>query len=230
MSAAPDLNKILGQAVKKVAEIEKNLKVPTKGGKKYVMVVDRVRIFRNHFGLDARIITEQTYDGVYVRSVTNIWVNDNLVANGIAEENRNYNIINKTSAAENAETSSIGRALANLGLQGGEYPSGDEMLKALAQQEQEREKSLNDLSDHVDVDNKVNSGSQLDQIDSPGFSKKSLAEQVKIFSSKLEVTTSPGEVNKVATKFKPWIESLKDSDKKEVISMYKQQLKVTTNA
>ncbi len=185
MSAAPDLNKILGQAVKKVAEIEKNLKVPTKGGKKYVMVVDRVRIFRNHFGLDARIITEQTYDGVYVRSVTNIWVNDNLVANGIAEENRNYNIINKTSAAENAETSSIGRALANLGLQGGEYPSGDEMLKALAQQEQEREKSLNNLSDHVDVDNKVNSGSQLDQIDSPGFSKKSLAEQVKFFSSKL---------------------------------------------
>ena len=230
MSAAPDLNKILGQAVKKVAEIEKKLKVPTKGGKSYVMVQDRMRIFRNHFGLDARVITEQTYDGVYVRSISSIWVNDNLVANGIAEENRNANFINKQSAAEVAETSSIGRALSNLGLMGSEYPSGDEMLQALSQQEQEREKSLNDLSDHVDVDNKVNSGSQLDQIDSPGFSKKSLAEQVKIFPSKLEVTTSPGEVNKVATKFKPWIESLSSSDKKEVIDMYKLQLKVTTNA
>ena len=230
MSAAPDLNKILGQAVKKVAEIEKKLKVPTKGGKSYVMVQDRMRIFRNHFGLDARVITEQTYDGVYVRSISSIWVNDNLVANGIAEENRNANFINKQSAAEVAETSSIGRALSNLGLMGSEYPSGDEMLQALSQQEQEREKSLNDLSDHVDVDNKVNSGSQLDQIDSPGFEEKTLADQVKIFSSKLEVTTSPGEVNKVATKFKPWIESLSSSDKKEVIDMYKLQLKVTTNA
>ena len=230
MSAAPDLNKILGQAVKKVAEIEKKLKVPTKGGKSYVMVQDRMRIFRNHFGLDARVITEQTYDGVYVRSISSIWVNDNLVANGIAEENRNANFINKQSAAEVAETSSIGRALSNLGLMGSEYPSGDEMLQALSQQEQEREKSLNDLSDHVDVDNKVNSGSQLDQIDSPGFEEKTLADQVKIFSSKLNETKSPGEVNKVATKFKSWIESLTGSDKKEVIDMYKLQLKVTTNA
>ena len=225
-----DFNKTLAAATLELANIDKKLKVATKGSKKYTMVADRIRIFRKHFGVDAQIDTTQTFDESYVRSETTISVGGDRVANGIAEEDRRFGPVNKTSAAENAETSSIGRALANLGLQGGEYPSGDEMLQALSQQEQEREKSLNDLSDHVDVDNKVNSGSQLDQIDSPGFSKKSLAEQVKIFSSKLEVTTSPGEVNKVATKFKPWIESLSSSDKKEVIDMYKLQLKVTTNA
>ena len=54
--------------------------------------------------------------------------------NGIAEEDRRFGMVNKTSAAENCETSAIGRALSNLGLQGGEYPSGDELLIALEQQ------------------------------------------------------------------------------------------------
>jgi hypothetical protein len=46
------------------------------------------------------------------------------------------NIINTTSALENAETSSIGRALACLSLGGSEYASANEVENAISQQEQ----------------------------------------------------------------------------------------------
>ena len=55
---------------------------------------------------------------------------------GLAEEFRGKNIINTTSALENAETSSIGRALACLSLGGSEYASANEVENAISQQEQ----------------------------------------------------------------------------------------------
>ena len=45
------------------------------------------------------------------------------VGAGMAEEIRGQGMVNTTSALENAETSAIGRALASLGLAGGEYAS-----------------------------------------------------------------------------------------------------------
>jgi len=45
----------------------------------------------------------------------------------MAEEIRGQGLVNTTSALENAETSAIGRALASLGLAGGEYASANEM-------------------------------------------------------------------------------------------------------
>jgi hypothetical protein len=45
----------------------------------------------------------------------------------MAEEIRGQGNVNKTSALENCETSAIGRALASLGLAGGEYASANEM-------------------------------------------------------------------------------------------------------
>lgn len=56
------------------------------------------------------------------------------VAVGLAEEKRNSNNINKTSALENCETSAIGRALAAAGFGGSEYASADELVAALNQQ------------------------------------------------------------------------------------------------
>jgi hypothetical protein len=50
-----------------------------------------------------------------------------VIGCGYAEEIRGQGYVNKTSAVENAETSSIGRALASLGLSGGEYASSLEM-------------------------------------------------------------------------------------------------------
>ena len=44
-------------------------------------------------------------------------------------------MINKTSAVENAETSSVGRMLANLGLHGGSYASHEEVKNAIDAQD-----------------------------------------------------------------------------------------------
>lgn len=224
-----DFNIVLGKAVKDLADIKEDLKVPTKGGKKYTMVQDRMRIFRNHFGLDARITTEQTYDGPFVRSITSIWVNDNLIANGISEENRNANFINKTSAAEVAETSSIGRALSNLGLMGSEYPSGDEMLQALANQDEFPE-SVQKKTNHnitpkgkkeqnASTGNKPSSSGSQTALNIPGWDTMNLAEQVQTFSSKLNEATHPGHIDEIVTPFVPWFKTLKKEDQEQIKSI-----------
>ena len=52
-----------------------------------------------------------------------------MIGSGMAEEIRGSSPVNKTSALENCETSALGRALASLGLHGGEYASDNEMQK-----------------------------------------------------------------------------------------------------
>ncbi len=61
---------------------------------------------------------------------------ESVVATGTAEEVRNVNYINTTSAVENAETSAIGRCLFAAGFGGGEFCSADELMNALKRQEQ----------------------------------------------------------------------------------------------
>ena len=66
------------------------------------------------------------------------WIVDpegRTVAIGHAEERRDANKINRTSALEVCETSAIGRALAALGYAGSEYASADEVINAIAQQQ-----------------------------------------------------------------------------------------------
>jgi hypothetical protein len=58
-----------------------------------------------------------------------------IVGSGMAEEIRGQGNVNKTSALENCETSAIGRALASLGLAGGEYASVDEIDAAHRKEE-----------------------------------------------------------------------------------------------
>lgn len=215
-----DFNVILAAAIKDTATVKKGIKVDTKGGKKYLMVQDRVQIFRKHFGIHGRIDTEQVVDGDYIRSETTIWINGEMVANGLAEEVRGSTFINKTSAIENSETSAIGRALSNLGLMGSEYASAEEMVNALQNQKK--------VSDHTNGNKSISS--KNGQIGLPGFDKLNLADQVKHFSNELENLKSPGSVNKVATAYKPWIESLTGDNKKEVVGIYERALKEVTNA
>jgi hypothetical protein len=62
-------------------------------------------------------------------------------ATGFAEEKIGSSPVNKTSALENAETSAIGRALANMGYSPkGKRPSREEMAKVAAADEPEEEK------------------------------------------------------------------------------------------
>lgn len=105
--------------------------VNVRGGKKYLEVAKRVEIFRKHFGLELAISTEIVHLGmvkgepVVVRAI--ISQDGRVVATGTAGEVVGSSNVNNASALENAETSAIGRALATLGLHGGEFASLNEM-------------------------------------------------------------------------------------------------------
>lgn len=109
-------------------------------GRQYTTVATRVEIFRKHFGSDASLETEMiAAPDPYVRVRAIIRdAEGRVLATGMAEENRELGNINKTSALENCETSAVGRALAALGLHGGEYASAGEVQNAIAQQEAPR--------------------------------------------------------------------------------------------
>ena len=75
----------------------------------------------------------------------------------MAEEIRGQGLVNTTSALENAETSAIGRALASLGLAGGEYASANEMdavvRKTDAIKETPQKEVKNEVVEQTPVDN-----------------------------------------------------------------------------
>lgn len=126
----------LGKAIVELNEINKTQGVEMRGGKKYTMVKDRVEIFRKHFDLDFGIETSIEYcDDTFVRMKAVITETSRfgdvyytrVIGSGHAEELRGSTNVNKTSALENCETGAIGRALASVGLAGGEYASANEM-------------------------------------------------------------------------------------------------------
>lgn len=128
---------LINEAIKKIDALPD--KAPYKAnikGKWYSLVSTRVSIFREVFGTDANVHTEVLHDDlervvvkatIYVRQ-QGTW---EAIAHGHAEEFRGANMINKTSAIENCETSAIGRALSNLGLSGGEFASEFEVENAI---------------------------------------------------------------------------------------------------
>jgi hypothetical protein len=77
------------------------------------------------FGVDTHILVDDGQRVVVKAKITNM--DGVVIGSGMAEEIRGQGNVNKTSALENCETSAIGRALASLGLAGGEYASANEM-------------------------------------------------------------------------------------------------------
>jgi len=139
-------NKKLIDAIAESQRISEDKKVSTRGGKKYSYVKDRNSIFRKHFGLDVSYhssyeLTEpkvfsykdkndKTIDKFIPGSVivkTEIFYKNKFLACGLAQEYRDSNPVNVTSAMENCQTSSLGRALGMLDLTGTEFASADEM-------------------------------------------------------------------------------------------------------
>tara|TARA_R100000781_G_scaffold94156_2_gene58571 strand:- start:136 stop:780 length:645 start_codon:yes stop_codon:yes gene_type:complete len=125
----------LNNAIAELSNLPQKDKISLKG-KFYTQVSTRTDVFRKHFGIDAQIKTEVEFsdlERVVVKATISVYQDGNWreVANGFAEEFRNKGMVNTTSALENCETSAIGRALANLGLSGGEFASAFEMDNAI---------------------------------------------------------------------------------------------------
>ena len=105
-------------------------------GKQYVEVKERIKYFREHFkdwALTSELL-ELTDDRCVIKS-TVLNPKDRVIATGIAYEMLGSSHINKTSFVENCETSSNGRALANLGIMiETSIASADEIKYAKAQE------------------------------------------------------------------------------------------------
>lgn len=121
------------RAMIEAAKAEHDLAKPFRGGKKYTTVAVRNEIARRHLGELIGTETEIVHYGadkgalIVVRATIRRTSDSVVLATGHAEEIRGQGQVNSTSALENAETSAIGRALASLGLSGGEFASANEM-------------------------------------------------------------------------------------------------------
>jgi hypothetical protein len=108
------------------------------GRKTYTTVASRIEAMRYVYGEMLRIETEvlvhpewrpgiPTNETVIVVRASILDATGAILATGHAEEIRGSNRMTETSALEVCETSAIGRALASLGLHGGEYASANEI-------------------------------------------------------------------------------------------------------
>ena len=98
----------------------------------YEPVEARLSRFWEQHQEDGRIETELVshVNGHYIVKAI-IWVGDRQVATGLADEHTEQKGVNARNALENAETSAIGRALANFNFAPkGKRPSREEMVKA----------------------------------------------------------------------------------------------------
>lgn len=109
--------------------------IEVKGGKKYVMVTERVKAFRSICpgGQIVTSVISSDNDSIIMKAA--IVVDGVTLATGTAYEEKGSSYINKTSHVENCETSAVGRALGFLGIGIDEsMASADEVANAICQQ------------------------------------------------------------------------------------------------
>ncbi len=194
----------LKEAMAKVAELNKSHGVKQRGGKMYTQVVHRMEAFRQvfgtEFGVDTTILVDDGNKVVIKAIITNL--DGMVIGSGMAEEIRGQGHVNTTSALENAETSAIGRALASIGLAGGEYASANEMeavpRKAEVIAKKEDTKPAKAMADAI---------KNTDDFDVA--KDKRLYVEIK---AKLEACVSVSDVNSIYIKNKAFLESLAKRD------------------
>lgn len=107
-------------------------------GKEYRTVAERVNEIHSNLDGELSITTEiVSVDDSRVIMKATVTING-CEFTGHALEVFGSNMINKTSALENCETSSIGRALASAGYAGSEFASADEVANAISQQSENK--------------------------------------------------------------------------------------------
>jgi hypothetical protein len=123
---------IINEMIEQITKKRETRGVKMKGGKTYTMVQDRVETLRRSTGDYYQITTEMLHytnepgGSIVFRAVIRN-ADGQTVATGHAEEVRGSSQITDTSAIEVCETSSVGRALAMLGIHGGEFASAEEL-------------------------------------------------------------------------------------------------------
>ena len=143
-------NTLIGEdkLVKTISEFKKSLKGNTISihSKEYATVALRIAVARRVLGTSLKITTEIISidkDTVVVKASG--FIDGELVATGHAEEKRTASRINQTSALENAETSSIGRMCAFLGITNDSIASAEEVSAAIEQTDKKIQKALSEL-------------------------------------------------------------------------------------
>jgi len=214
-------NKKLLDAIAESQRIEESKRVSTRGGKKYSYVKDRNSIFRKHFGLDVsyhssyeltepKVLSYVDKNGKQIDKFipgsvivkTEIFYKNKFLACGLAQEFRDSNPVNTTSAMENCQTSSLGRALAMLDLTGTEFASADEMQIMENNKEVVDSTNNNDASDTSEENkNHIPPISENDQ-----SSEVSLSDFTMI-SNAIDGSKHLGQLRSVYTKFKNEIDS-----------------------
>jgi len=115
-------------------------------GKQYATVSLRVAVARRVLGSALDIVTKIIHiDKESVVTKTDIYIDEKHVSTGHAEEKRSASKINQTSALENSETSSCGRALAYLGFISDGIASAEEISSAIMQQDKKIQLALKEL-------------------------------------------------------------------------------------
>lgn len=127
-SVVCDWSAVLVQAQAAAQAANKQSGVNLKG-KSYLMVANRVEVFRQHFGvaftIDTQLVSHDEKHACFRASILDD--TGRSIANGYALEHYGSSGVNKGNYLENCETSAIGRALAAFGLHGGEYSSVNEL-------------------------------------------------------------------------------------------------------
>jgi len=118
----------LSAAMDKIANLEDKNKVKVKGGKYYTQVVTRVEMFRREFGMDYGIETSVSeFSGGILAKATVLKTEDSGIFKTIGQGHAWAAEISKEKCIEALETTAVGRALASIGLSGGEYCSANEI-------------------------------------------------------------------------------------------------------
>tara|TARA_R100000655_G_scaffold93524_1_gene134798 strand:+ start:980 stop:1732 length:753 start_codon:yes stop_codon:yes gene_type:complete len=224
----------LKEAIVEVSKLSPKDKVRIHN-KYYATVNTRNHIFRKYFGTDASYVSRVEFrDPIFhndkmifagsVVATTELWIKKNMIAVGIAEEIRNSSPVNKTSATENAMTSSLGICLARAGLDGGEFASADEMQIAtrngLAVDELQKTGivGLNNSSatDTLEKDDKhILPPEEKSNIDSsPGVSES----EFNVIRNAILITNHLGQLRAAYTKFKKQID-----ENKKLQEIYQEQ-------
>ena len=115
-------------------------------GKSYFTVGTRIGVARRALGssLDLKD-TIIHHDDKRVIVQTEAYLNGVHVSTGMAEEIRTSSMINKTSALENCQSSSWGRALAGMGFSNDNIASAEEVSNAILKQDRQLQMALQDL-------------------------------------------------------------------------------------